>query len=108
MGTQRTLYASAARTATPTAVTFNMRNDSMLRVVLDATAITATPSVVVTVDVFDSASAKWVTVLTSAAITTVSTNALTAVTGLVGMVRVTVTHADADSITYSVGAHLSR
>lgn len=105
---QRTLYALAARTATPTAVTFNARHDTTLRLVLDATAIAATPSIVVTVDVLDVASGKWVNVLTSAAITTVSTNMLGPITGLSGTVRVTVTHGDADSITYSVGAHLSR
>lgn len=108
MGAQRTIYPLAARTATPTAVTLNMRNDSCLRVVLDATVIAATPSIVVTVDTFDNASAKWVNVLTSAAITTVSTNVLTLIQGLAGLVRITVTHGDADSITYSVGAHLSR
>jgi hypothetical protein len=105
---QRTVYASAARTATPTAVVINPRWDSTLRVVVDVTAITATPSLVVTVDVWDAAAAKYVTVLTSAAITTVSSNALTVVTGLAGPVRITVTHGDADSATYSVGAHLSR
>jgi hypothetical protein len=105
---QRTLYALAARTATPTAVTFGARHDSTLRLVVDVTAIAATPSIVVTVDVQDAASGKWANVLTAAAITTVSTNVLGPVHGLAGTVRVTVTHADADSITYSVGAHLSR
>lgn len=103
----KTIYSSAARTATPTAVTFAMRHHSTLRLYVDVTAIAATPSITVTVDVQDPASGKWVTVLTSSAITTVSTNALTVVTGLAGTVRVTVTHADADSITYTVGAHLS-
>lgn len=80
----------------------------MLRLVVDVTAITSTPSIVVTVDVQDAASGKWANVLTASAITAVSTTALAAVTGLTGTVRVTVTHANANSITYSVGAHLSR
>jgi hypothetical protein len=104
---QRKIYASAARTATPTAVIFNMRHASTLRVFLDATAITSTPSVVVTVEARDLASAKWITVLTASAITSVSSNALTAVTGLSGLVRITVTHGNSNSITYTVGAHLS-
>lgn len=105
---QKTLYASAARTATPTAVILNLRWESAIRLVLDATAITSTPSIVVTVEAFDNASGKWVTLLTSAAITTVSTNVLTLVVGVVGQVRVTVTHGNANSITYTLGAHLTR
>lgn len=105
---QRTLYALAARTATPAVATFAMRNDSTLRLVVDVTAITSTPSIVVTVDVQDAASGKWANVLTAAAITAVGTTALAAVAGLTGNVRVTVTHGNANSITYSVGAHLSQ
>lgn len=108
MGAQRTIYPSAARTATPTAVTLNVRNDTSLRLVLVSTALAATPSIVVTVDTFDNASGTWVNVLTSAAITTISSNVLTLVQGLAGLVRITVTHGDADSITYSLGAHISR
>lgn len=106
---QRTVYASAARTATPTAVIVTPRQgESTLRVIVDVTAITSTPSITVTVDVFDTAANKYVTVLTSSAITTVSSNALTVVTGIAGRVRVTVTHGNANSITYTVGAHFSR
>lgn len=104
-GSKTTLYASAARTATPTAVTFSMGAYSTLRLVLDATAITSTPSVVVTVEMFDDLSAKFVTVFTSSAIATVSTNALGPISGLRGQVRVTCTHGNANSITYTVSAH---
>lgn len=103
----RTIYASAARTATPTPVTFEARRHTNLRLFVNVTAIAATPQITVTVDVKDPASGNWATVLTSAAITTVSANVLNLVQGLSGTVRVTVTHLDADSITYSVGAHLS-
>lgn len=105
MGSQTTVYASAARTATPTAVTFSMGAYSTLRLMLDATAITSTPSNVVTVDMFDALSGKWVNVLTSSAIATVSTNPLGPISGLRGQVRVTVTHGNANSITYSLSAH---
>jgi hypothetical protein len=105
---QNTPYASAARTATPTAVVINARNYTKLRLVMDATAVTSTPSVTVTVEVFDTASGKWCTLLTSSAIATVSTNILTLVEGLTGQVRITCTHGNANSITYSLGAHWTR
>lgn len=115
-----TVYSSAARTATPTAVEVATNRAHALRVILDATAITATPSVVVTIDAFDSLSGKYVNLLTSAAITATGTTTLTigpgvtvaanvsASTFLGDRVRVTVTHGDADSITYTVSAHLIR
>ena len=104
-GSTTTVYTSAARTATPTALTFSMGPYSTLRLVLDATAITSTPSVTVTVEMFDPLSNKWVTMLTSSAIATVSTNALGPVAGLRGQVRVTATHGNANSITYTLSAH---
>ena len=105
---QTTVYASAARTATPTAVIVSTRNYTALRVILDATAVTSTPSVTVTVEVQDTVSGKWCTVLTSSAISTVSTNVLTLVQGIAGQVRITCTHGNANSITYTVAAHWSR
>lgn len=115
---QRALYASAARTATPAAVTLDTRRCEALRLVIDVTAITATPSVVVTIDGLDRTSGKFFNLLTSAPITGVSTVVLTialratvtanvsASTPLPDQVRVTLTHGDADSITYSVAADL--
>jgi hypothetical protein len=105
---QTVVYASAARTATPTAYISSTRSYTALRIVLDATAVTSTPSVVVTVDVLDVASGKYVNLVTSAAIATVSTNVLTIATGLSGTVRITATHGNANSITYTLGAHWSR
>lgn len=105
MGSATTVYASAARTATPTVVTFSMGANSTLRLMLDATAITSTPSIVVTVDMFDALSAKFINVLTASAITSVSSNPLGPIQGLRGQVKVTVTHGNANSITYSVSAH---
>lgn len=115
---QQTVYASAARTATPTAVVVNTRRAKALYLVVDATAVTATPSVTVTVDLYDSLSNSYTTLLTSAAISTVSRVVLKIGPGITAaanvavleylpdQVRVTCTHGDADSITYSVAAHL--
>lgn len=117
---EKVIYASAARTATPTAVVVNTNRIKALRLVLDATASAATPSVVITVDAVDNLSGKYINLLTSAAITGVGTTTLNIGPGLTaaanlaanaylgGAVRITCTHADADSITYSVSAHLIR
>lgn len=116
----RTLYASAARTATPTAVNVNTSRAKCLRLFLDVTAVTATPALTVTIDAWDSVSNRFVNLLTSAAVATVSTTMLTigvgvtvaanvsASTFLGDFVRVTVTHGDADSATYSLTAHIIR
>jgi len=121
MGKHTTVYASAARTATPTAVTFPAGRYNFLHLSIDVTAATATPSVVCTVDGLDTVSGKYYNLLTSAALTesgvpftrvlkigpglpvtaNVSANDI-----LTDTIRVTMTHADSDSITYSVGANL--
>jgi len=87
-------------------------------VVIDATVIAATPSVVVKVQGKDPVSGKYFDLLTAAAVTGVSTvvlriyPGLTAAAGLVvsdilpAVWRVVATHGDADSITYSVGYQL--
>lgn len=115
---EKALYASVARTATPTAVTFSVGRAKELRIVIDVTAITATPSVVFTVDIVDSLSGKFPNLITSAAITATGTTVLTVALGvtvaanvavsapLSETLRLTATHGDADSITYTVSAHL--
>jgi hypothetical protein len=115
---QQTLFASAARTASPTAATFDKGRAERLMVVINVTALAATPSVVPRIDYFDEASGTWTTLLTGAALTTVSkvilrvgpgmpvTANVSANDGLPERLRVDMSHADADSITYSVGAHL--
>lgn len=117
---EKVLYASAARTATPTAVEINTSRAKALRIVVDATAVTSTPSVVVTIDGKDNTSGKYYNILTGVAIATVSTNVLTIALGatvaanasasapLPDVVRVTFTHGNANSITYSASAHLAR
>ena len=115
-----TVFASAARTATPTAASFRVARGGAdgLVLVIDATAVTSTPSVVFTIVGVDEVSDKTWTVLASAAVATVSTTvlrvhpSLTAATNLVAKDvvptywRVTAVHGDADSITYSVAAYL--
>jgi hypothetical protein len=110
-----TLFASAARTATPTAAQFSNKGQS-LEVVIDVTAVTATPSVVFNLERQDQASSKWFLILASAAIVGVGTTVLKVSPHLTGAansiakdlasgnMRVRPVHGDADSITYSVGA----
>lgn len=112
------LYASAARTTTPTAVTFDAGTAASLHLVIDVTAATATPSVVPTIDAYDALSGKWYNMLTGLAITATGTTVLkvgrgiaavanaAAADALPGHLRLTMTHADSDSITYTAAAHL--
>ncbi len=113
------VYASAARTATPTAVTVPVGRYQFAHIVTDVTAKTSTPSVVMTVHGLDTVSGAYYLLLTSAAFDgTTETRALTIGPGLPvtanvsvnnvlpSSIRVTMTHGDADSITYSVGVHL--
>lgn len=116
-----TVLASAARTATPDTQEFELvgHSASGLHVVIDVTAVTLTPSVTVNVSGVDRVSGKTYTLIESAAITAIGTTVLKVGPGLTAaantvandivpsVIRVTATHADADSITYSVGAHLS-
>lgn len=115
---EKVIYESAARTATPTAVVVNAGRAKELRLVIDVTAIAATPSVVFTVDGIDSTSGKFFNIITSAAVTGTGTTVLTVALGvtvaanvavsapLPQTFRVVATHGDADSITYTVTAHL--
>ncbi len=111
-----TILASAARTATTNGDDQFNGGARGVHVVIDATAATATPSVVFTIQGKDPVSGQYYTLLASAAITGVSTTVLRVFPGatvaantvandcLPGVWRVIATHADADSITYSVGA----
>ncbi len=113
-----TAFASAARIATPTAKRFPTHGARELVVVIDVTAVTATPSVVFTIHGVDPVSAKTYVILASAAVATVSTVVLrvsaqlTASANLIAkdilpaMLEIAPVHGDADSITYTVAAHL--
>jgi hypothetical protein len=106
------IFASAARTATATA-TFNTGSCGGL-FFINVTATAATPSVVFTISGQDPVSGASYTILTSAAITSTGLTVLRvhpqlsaaantiAKDMLPAAVSVTATHADADSITYSV------
>lgn len=117
---QVTAFASAARTATPTSVPLSTYRAKAITIVIDCTAITATPSVVFTVSGKDTASGKKFTLLASAAITATGTTVLNIGAGLPATANVSANapipdvidiapvHGDADSITYSVGVHILR
>lgn len=109
------IFASAARTATVSSAWFTNSDYRGLHLTIDVTAAAATPSVVFTIEGQDRTSAKTYTILASAAITGTGTTvlkvypALTAAANTVANDvlprdwRLTATHADTDSITYSVG-----
>jgi len=110
-----TALASAARTATVSTSDITNYGGHGLLVFFDSTASAATPSIVMTIEGKDPASGKYYTILASAAITGTATNVyrvdplLTAATNTIAKdllprtFRITMTHSDADSITYSVG-----
>ncbi len=112
------LYSSAARTATPTAAQFAAGGNRGMHLVINVTAVTDTPSVVPTIDGYDAASNTWYNLLTGAAIVATGTTVLKIYPGIATVagaaasdvipqtVRLVMTHADADSITYSAAAHL--
>ena len=113
----QTVLASAARTATTTSSTITAYGRG-LKLYINVTAITDTPSVVFKVQDIDplSSAVKSTAVITSAAITATGLTVLTIYPGLTPAANTVVsdvvprnfnvvaTHADADSITYSVSA----
>lgn len=111
-----TIFASAARTATVNGDDQINDGGKGLHVVIDCTADPGTASVVFTVQGKDEVSAKYYTIIASAAITGTGTTVLRVYPGLTAAAntvvsdvlprvwRVIATHADAESLTYSVGA----
>lgn len=114
---QKTLYASAARTATPTAVTVPRGRYRAIKLVIDITA-GSTLSITPKIEGVDSVSGKVFALITGAALTGVSTTVLTVYPGataaanltvndrLPDYLKVTVTHGNATSCTYTVAVHL--
>ena len=114
----RILLASAARTADTTAGPYSNPKHRGLHVIIDVTAAAATPSVVPHIQAQDPASGNWYDILVGVAITGVGTTVLkvypglaavanqVADQGLPGLWRLFMDAADADPLTYSVGAHL--
>lgn len=115
---EATLLASAARTATVDSADQDNPEARGLHVIIDVTAISATPSIVAKIQGKDPASGKYHDILVGTAITATGTTVLKIYPGLpvvAGGVasdvlpktwRLRMEHADADSITYSVGAGL--
>lgn len=116
---QQIVYASAARTADPTAVLFsNEFGHRGLHLVIDATASAATPSVVFTIQGYSPLGDDYYTILASAAVTGAATSVLRVYPGLTAannlvandvlppLWRVIAVHGDSDSLTYSVNALL--
>lgn len=112
-----TALASAARTATTSSSDITNSWGKGILVFFDVTAV-ATSDVKVKVEGKDPTSGKYYTILEGASVTTISTNvykvnpALTAAVNSIAndilpkTIRLTVTHANANSTTYSVGYSL--
>jgi uncharacterized protein YggE len=111
----KTILGSAARTATVSVSGIDTGDAPAAYFVLDVTVDGAAASITWKVDYLDETSSKYINLLTGAAVADVGTTvykispALTAVANSIATehlpqtLKVTVTHADADSITYSVG-----
>lgn len=112
------VLASAARTASVNSADFTNYGYRGLHVVIDATALAATPSVVFTIQGYSPVGDDYYTILASAAVTGAGQTILrvfpgaTAAANLVandyvpGIWRVSAVAGDADSLTYSVAASL--
>jgi hypothetical protein len=120
-GQNFSIYASAARTATPDTQEFELPAGTKYgNFILDVTAVTATPALTFKVEGVDRVSGKVYSVLTAgSAVATVSTTVykvgpgLTAAAGSIAndflpqVIRVTVTHGDTDSATYTLAASVA-
>lgn len=107
---------SAARTASVNSDDFENMNGRGVKVVIDVTADPAAASVVFTIQGKDPVSGKYFDILSSAAVTATGTTVLTVYPGVTASTnvaasdvlprtwRVKAVAADADSLTYSVGA----
>ena len=116
--TEETLLASAARTATLNSADFTNYNAKGLHVVINVTAIAATPSIVPFIQGKDPISGTYYDILEGLPITTTGINIIKVYPGISAVVnvsasdllprtyRVRVEHGDADSITYSVAGAL--
>lgn len=118
-GRSFTVLPSLARTATPNTLEYqNLLQAVGIVLVTTVTAKTATPSITVNLYGVDPFSEVTWPILSSAAITDTGTTVLRVHPGITAAtnqaaadalppnIRVEVVHADADSITYAVSAHL--
>lgn len=111
------ILASAARITTTTSEAFTWSQPKAY-IVLDVTAIAASPAIILYLEIYDPVSTKWVVISGTAFTAVVATGTYTylisdtsfAPTGVTAtrqaymtdVMRIRVDHADADSITYSV------
>jgi len=110
--------ASAARTASTDSALFVNQNRRGCQVLIDMTAITATGDVTFKVQGYDELSGTYYDLITSASVTTVSEVMLKIYPGLTAaanltvsdnlpyLYRITTTHLNGVSMTYSVGVNL--
>lgn len=115
---EQTILASAARTASNNSADFINRNCRGMHLYIDVTAIVTAPSIVVTVQGKDATSAGYYDILVSPAITAVGVQILKIYPSIGAIAnqaaadilprtwRVSVAHANANSITYSIGANM--
>lgn len=116
--TQMAVLTSSARTATTSSsdqINYNARG---VYLVFDVAAVSGSPSLTLAVQVKDPASNKYIDILASAAVTSVSTTIFKLYPGITAAAniaasealmrtwRVQVRHGTADSVTYSVGYSL--
>lgn len=113
------ILASAARTATTTSDAVRLHHAVAMHVIINVTAVASTPSVVPTIQGFDSTSGVYYDLLVGNAITATGTTVLKIGLGMAASanasaqdliphtIRVKMTHADSDSITYSVGCNVT-
>jgi len=109
-----TIFPTLARTATPAAVDTPVQYKGA-NIIMDMTAVTATGTVTVKIEGKDAASGKYYTILESAALSAVATTILKIYPGVLAAanlaisealpktIKVTATHGNAVSMTYSVG-----
>lgn len=120
LGRSLVLFPSAARALAQTYAGGDQDGSAtdFIHVIIDVTAVTATPALTVKIQGKDPLSGKYYDILVSATIATVSTTVLKVGPGLPvtanlsandmvpSIWRVIVTHGDTDSATYSIGANL--
>lgn len=116
---QAVLLTSVARTATPSSPVFAPGRHRIVTVTIKTSAAGSSPSTVPTIEVYDAASDSWIVVLTGVAITATGTvelsvgpNAVAATnlaanTSLAPYMRVTMTHGNGTTHTYTVGVRAS-
>jgi hypothetical protein len=113
--TEATLLTSAARTSAPTTASITTYDAQGITVVMDVTAVAATPDLTVTIEGVDAASTKQYAILTGASVSTVTTNVYKVYPGvtvaanaaasqpLPRTIDINIAHGDADSATYTLG-----